>query len=113
MTEKFTFGKDYALSTGGANFILRDKALENHVNPQMVNMENSGGKRVETKGTGKEYKNYKAVEYNGTTTINGKVRDTSRRVYQRIDIDYKRRDPKTGKSNYQLIRKTSNLERWN
>ncbi|WP_254844012.1 HNH/ENDO VII family nuclease [Virgibacillus dokdonensis] len=107
VTEKFTFGKDYALSTGGANFILRDKVLENHVNPQMVNMENSGGKRVETKGTGKEYKNYKAVEYNGTTTINGKVRDTSRRVYQRIDIDYKRRDPKTGKSNYQLMKKGS------
>ncbi|RFA37132.1 hypothetical protein CAI16_02785 [Virgibacillus dokdonensis] len=68
-------------------------------------MENSGGKRVETKGTGKEYKNYKAVEYNGITTINGKVRDTSRRIYQRIDIDYKRRDPKTGKTNYQLMKK--------
>ncbi|WP_240458778.1 HNH/ENDO VII family nuclease [Virgibacillus sp. Bac330] len=105
VTEKFSFGKDYAFSTGGANFILRDKALENHVNPQMVNMENSRGKRVETKGTGKEYKNYKAVEYNGITTINGKVRDTSRRIYQRIDIDYKRRDPKTGKTNYQLMKK--------
>ena len=47
----------------------------------------------ETKGTGKEYKNYKAVEYNGTTKINGEVRDTSRRVFQRIDIDYERVDP--------------------
>jgi hypothetical protein len=57
-----------------------------------------------TKGTGKEYKNYKAVEYNGTTKINGEVRDTSRRVYQRLDIDYERVDPKTGKTNYQLMK---------
>src|SRR5699024_26002 len=34
---------------------------------------------VANKGTGKEYKNYKAVKYNGTTKINGEVRDTSRR----------------------------------
>ncbi|WP_425303967.1 RNase A-like domain-containing protein [Virgibacillus chiguensis] len=43
VTEKISFGKDYALSTGGANFILRDKALEDHVNPQLVNMKNGGG----------------------------------------------------------------------
>ncbi|PTY89226.1 T7SS effector LXG polymorphic toxin [Heyndrickxia sporothermodurans] len=57
-----------------------------------------------TKGTWKDYKNYKTVEYNGTTKINGEVRDTSRRVYQRIDIDYDRVDPKTGKTNYQLMK---------
>src|SRR5699024_12539210 len=49
-------------------------------------------------------KNYKAVEYNGTTKINGEVRDTSRRVYQRLDIAYERVDPRTGKSNYQLMK---------
>ncbi|MBG9654143.1 hypothetical protein ABE24_04070 [Cytobacillus firmus] len=56
------------------------------------------------RGTGKEYKNYKAVGYNGTTKINGEVRDTSRRVFQRKDIDYERVDPKTGKTNYQLMK---------
>ncbi|WP_347709291.1 HNH/ENDO VII family nuclease [Bacillus sp. FJAT-47783] len=56
------------------------------------------------KGTEKEYKNYKAVEYTGTTKVNGEVRDISRRVFQRLDIDYKRVDPKTGKTNYQLMK---------
>ncbi|WP_210367782.1 HNH/ENDO VII family nuclease [Bacillus sp. REN3] len=56
------------------------------------------------KGAGKEYKNNKAVEYNGTAKINGEVRDTSRRVFQRIDINYERVDPKTGKTNYQLMK---------
>ncbi|MGG1688411.1 T7SS effector LXG polymorphic toxin [Pseudalkalibacillus sp. NRS-1564] len=64
----------------------------------------SGKKDGSTKNKGKEYKNYKAVEYKGTTKINGKVKDTSRRVYQRIDIDYERVDPKTGKTNLQLMK---------
>ena len=59
---------------------------------------------VASKGGGIEYKNYKAVEYTGTTKVSGEVRDTSRRVYQRIDIDFGRVDPKTGKTNYQLIK---------
>ncbi|MFB6468870.1 HNH/ENDO VII family nuclease [Cytobacillus sp. Hz8] len=58
-----------------------------------------------TKGTGKDYKNYKAVEYTGTTKINGEERDISRRVFQRIDIDYKRIDPDTGMTNFQLMKK--------
>ncbi|SHH87921.1 hypothetical protein [Virgibacillus chiguensis] len=56
VTEKFTFGKDYALSTDGATFILRDKDVESHVNPQMVNVKNGRGERIETKGAGKESK---------------------------------------------------------
>ncbi|MFD2655657.1 HNH/ENDO VII family nuclease [Gracilibacillus thailandensis] len=63
-----------------------------------------GLKKFGNDGKGKEYKNYKSVEYNGTTKINGEVRDISRRVYQRIDIDYERIDPKTGKTNYQLMK---------
>src|SRR5690625_7227689 len=35
--------------------------------------------KLDGKGTGEKYKNYKAIEYNGTTKINGEVRDTSRR----------------------------------
>ncbi|WP_242230539.1 HNH/ENDO VII family nuclease, partial [Bacillus cereus group sp. BfR-BA-01491] len=57
------------------------------------------------KGTGKEYKNYKDVEYTGTTKVNGEVRDISRRVFQRLDIDYMRIDPKTGMTNLQLMKK--------
>ena len=59
---------------------------------------------VNLQGTGKDYKNYKDVEYTGTTKVNGEVRDTSRRVYQRIDIDYERVGPRTGKTNYQLMK---------
>ncbi|QCT01647.1 wall-associated protein [Paenibacillus algicola] len=58
-----------------------------------------------SKGTGKEYKKYKFVEYNGTTRVNGEERDISRRVFQRVDIDYKRIDPDTGKTNFQLMKK--------
>ncbi|WP_328234205.1 HNH/ENDO VII family nuclease [Priestia megaterium] len=58
-----------------------------------------------TKGTGKEYKNYKDVEYTGTTKVNGEVRDISGRVFQRLDIDYMRIDPKTGMTNLQLMKK--------
>ncbi|MEK5139214.1 HNH/ENDO VII family nuclease [Priestia sp. FSL W8-0001] len=57
------------------------------------------------KGTGKEYKNYKDVEHTGTTKVNGEVRDISRRVFQRLDIDYMRIDPKTGMTNLQLMKK--------
>ncbi|WP_242314563.1 HNH/ENDO VII family nuclease [Bacillus cereus group sp. BfR-BA-01355] len=70
----------------------------------------SGGSGVSkegsvAKGTGKEYKNYKDVEYTGTTKVNGEVRDISRRVFQRLDIDYMRIDPKTGMTNLQLMKK--------
>ena len=65
----------------------------------------SGGSGDVVKGTGKEYKNYKAVEYTGTTKVNGDERDISRRVFQRIDIDYKRIDPDTGMTNFQLMKK--------
>ncbi|WP_245595280.1 hypothetical protein [Fictibacillus gelatini] len=58
-----------------------------------------------TKGTGKDYKNYKAVDYTGKKKINGEERDISRRVFQRIDIDYKRIDPDTGMTNFQLMKK--------
>ncbi|CAH0270981.1 Ribonuclease YobL [Peribacillus sp. Bi96] len=60
---------------------------------------------INGKGAGKEYKNYKAVEYSGTTKVNGEEKDISRRVFQRLDIDYKRIDPDTGLTNYQLMKK--------
>ncbi|WP_331805708.1 hypothetical protein [Virgibacillus dokdonensis] len=50
VTEKFTFGKDYALSTGGANFKLRDKDFAEGTTPQMLKIQNGREERVETKG---------------------------------------------------------------
>ncbi|MCP3742660.1 hypothetical protein [Rossellomorea sp. BNER] len=44
-------------------------------------------KEDEVKSTGREYKNYKPVEYIGETKVNGEIRDISRKVYQRKDID--------------------------
>ncbi|HFJ9506757.1 MULTISPECIES: HNH/ENDO VII family nuclease [Bacillus cereus group] len=60
---------------------------------------------VAEKTLGKEYKNYKAVEYTGTTKVDGEARDISRRVFQRLDIDYERIDLKTGMTNVQLMKK--------
>ncbi|MRX54941.1 hypothetical protein HMPREF3291_24475 [Bacillus sp. HMSC76G11] len=57
------------------------------------------------KSTGKEYKNYKVVDFTGSTKVDGEIRDISRRVFQRIDIDYKRIDPNTGLTNLQLMKK--------
>lgn len=53
---------------------------------------------------GLEYKNYRAVEYIGNTKVNGEIKDTSRRVFQRLDIDYRKIDPETGKTNYELMK---------
>ncbi len=43
------------------------------------------------------------VRFEGSVKVNGVVRDVSRRVYQRNDIDFKYRDPETGKTNLQLM----------
>ncbi|MCA0149730.1 hypothetical protein LCD52_13095 [Rossellomorea vietnamensis] len=68
---------------------------------------NEDGHVVVGKGKflGKEYKNYNAVEYTGVTKVNGEVKDISRRVFQRVDIDYNRVDPDTGMTNFQLMKK--------
>ncbi|WP_183030303.1 hypothetical protein, partial [Clostridium sp. 1xD42-85] len=61
IADMFSFGEKYAVSTGGVSFILRDKDLENHVNPQMVNMQNGGEERVESKGTGNKVNGLKEI----------------------------------------------------
>lgn len=43
------------------------------------------------------------VRFEGSVKVNGVVRDVSRRVYQRNDIDFKYHDPETGKTNLQLM----------
>ncbi|KAA6472299.1 T7SS effector LXG polymorphic toxin [Bacillus swezeyi] len=67
-----------------------------------------------SKLVGKEVKldwlghNYKAVDIKGTVKVGGKERDISRRVFQKVDIDwnYRPRNPKAnGLSNKELIQK--------
>ena len=43
------------------------------------------------------------IRFEGTVKVNGELRDVSRRVYQRNDIDFDYVDPKTGKTNLQLM----------
>ncbi len=43
------------------------------------------------------------VNFVGSVKVDGETRDVSRRVYQRNDIDFEYVDPKTGKTNLQLM----------
>jgi len=54
---------------------------------------------------GRDYPNYKPVNYTGETKVEGQVKNISRRVFQRKDIDYNRIDPRTGMTNFQLMKK--------
>ena len=55
-----------------------------------------------TSGSGKS-KTFTRVWYEGTVTVGDEVRDVSRRVYQRNDIDFNYVDPDSGKTNLQLM----------
>ena len=46
---------------------------------------------------------YKPIEYKGTVKVNGEVKDVSRRVYQRNDIDVSLVDDMTGLTNLQRM----------
>ena len=46
---------------------------------------------------------YSPIEYKGTVTVGGEVRDVSRRVYQRNDIDFYYYDAKSKKTNLQRM----------
>ena len=90
-----------AIKAGNAGIrLVRKSSIVKWISPKKVESVSVSGK-----GTGKEYKNYKDVEYTGTTKVNGEVRDISRRVFQRLDIDYKRIDPDSGMTYFQLMKK--------
>ena len=57
----------------------------------------------ETKGT-KKYKIFTPVHFEGMVKVNGEVRDVSRKVYQRNDIDYFHIDPSTGLTNLERMK---------
>jgi len=63
-----------------------------------------------SKGSSKA--NYSSIRFTGTTKVGGKVKDISRRVYQRGDIDWNRVDPVTGLTNKQLAQK-GKVPYWN
>lgn len=48
---------------------------------------------------------YNPVDFNGTVKVNGEVRDVSRRVYQRGDIDINYFDENTGLTNLERMKK--------
>ena len=59
-----------------------------------------------TKGVSKaEAKLYNPVDFNGTVKVNDEVRDVSRRVYQRGDIDINYFDENTGLTNLERMKK--------
>ncbi len=47
---------------------------------------------------------FRRVKYEGTVMVEGSPRDVSRRVYQRNDIDFEYIDPKTGRTNLELMK---------
>ena len=55
-----------------------------------------------TKGAGKS-KIFTLVRFEGTVKVNGEIRDVSRRVYQRNDIDFDYVDKDTGQTNLQRM----------
>lgn len=59
-----------------------------------------------TKGSGKVPR-FTRVQFEGAVKVNGEVRDVSRRVYQRNDIDFDFIDKDTGETNLQRMLKGS------
>jgi len=47
---------------------------------------------------------YSSIRFTGTTKVGGEVKDISRRVHQRNDINWNRIDPETGLTNAQLAK---------
>lgn len=44
------------------------------------------------------------MQYKGTVKVNGEIRDVSRRVYQRNDIDFDYVDPLSGLTNLEIMK---------
>ena len=59
-----------------------------------------GGSSIES---GSNAKIYNSVEYKGTVKVNGEIKDVSRKVYQRNDIDFNYFDETTGLTNLERM----------
>ena len=53
--------------------------------------------------SGSNAKIYNPVEYKGTVKVNGEIKDVSRKVYQRNDIDFNYFDETTGLTNLERM----------
>ena len=53
--------------------------------------------------SGSNAKIYNSVEYKGTVKVNGEIKDVSRKVYQRNDIDFNYFDETTGLTNLERM----------
>ncbi|WP_319005762.1 HNH/ENDO VII family nuclease [Metabacillus niabensis] len=84
VTSKFSFGKNM----GGSKGTAKKSSLV--------------GREVELEWLGD---NYKAIEIEGTVKVGGKEMDISRRVYQKIDIDFDYTPKTKGLSNRELVAK--------
>lgn len=51
----------------------------------------------------KRYKRFSIVQFEGKVKVNGEIRDVSRRVYQRQDIDFSYYDNNTGLTNLERM----------
>ena len=68
-----------------------------------VDVGQNGSDTIQNNNTGTDTKLYTPVEYTGTVKVNGEVRDVSRRVYQRRDIDFEYSDAGTGMTNLERM----------
>ena len=78
---------------------------DNHPRKQeTIEKTNQGGERNRNENeSGSSTKLYSPVEYKGSVKVNGEVRDVSRRVYQRNDIDINYYDEVTGLTNLERM----------
>lgn len=51
----------------------------------------------------KRYRRFSLVRFEGKVKVNGEIRDVSRRVYQRHDIDFSYYDENTGLTNLERM----------
>ena len=71
---------------------------------ETIEKTNQGGERNRNENeSGSSTKLYSPVEYKGSVKVNGEVRDVSRRVYQRNDIDINYYDEVTGLTNLERM----------
>ena len=75
----------------------------NALNEEVAEVEEQGYVEKET-AENDNTKKYRAVEYKGTVKVDGEVRDVSRRVYQRKDVDIDYYDAHTGLTNLERMK---------
>lgn len=94
------------VSVVGGKVLLKDsggttKTLSNEQVDEIL--KGSTGSVEEVIESGSNTKIYNPVEYKGTVKVNGEIKDVSRKVYQRNDIDFNYFDETTGLTNLERM----------